>query len=187
MTLCSIMCFFFFFFWSQSVCYFFAISEVMKWFMVLLELKSTQTIQNCEQSLLLLRGKTPRHLCFSKTHRGSIPVWKCNGCVFHPRVKFIQTDFQGDRCIPLAGTRGWPPERMVCPLLDTGHLCVNIPHTGNDPVNACPSCTRAGCLKVAPHLSQGPRYAALWMAHSKRFINICQRTAQISQANVILL
>lgn len=121
----------FYFFWSQSVCYFFAISEVMKWFMVLLELKSTQTIQNCEQSLLLLRGKTPRHLCFSKTHRGSIPVWKCNGCVSPPELNLYRLiSREIDHCILLAGTVGWPPECMICPFSDTGHLCGNTLYKG---------------------------------------------------------
>lgn len=38
------------------------------WF--LLELKSTKTIHNCEQSLVIVTGRTPRHLCFPKTHGG---------------------------------------------------------------------------------------------------------------------
>lgn len=59
----------FFFFWSQSVCYFFVISEVMEWFMVLLELKATETIHNCEQSLLLLEG-TRQGICASQKHIG---------------------------------------------------------------------------------------------------------------------
>lgn len=85
--------------------------------MVLLELKSTKTIHNCEQSLLLLEGKC-QGICASQKHLGGgrIPVWKWNGCVFPSRVKFTQTDFQGDHCVLLVGTVGWPPECMISSL-----------------------------------------------------------------------
>lgn len=46
---------------------------------------------------------------------GRVPVWRWNGCVSPPRVKFKQTDFQGDGCA-LVGAAGWPPACMVPPL-----------------------------------------------------------------------
>lgn len=96
--------------------------------MVLLELKSTKTIHNCEQSLLLLEGNAKASV-LPKNTRGRIPVWKWNGCVFPARVKFTQMDFQGDCCILLVG-RVVVATRMcdsspLPPLSKTGHPCYN--------------------------------------------------------------
>ena len=83
--------------------------------MVLLELKSTNTIHNCERSLLLLEGNAKASV-LPKNTWGRIPLWKWNGCVFPPRVKFTQMDFQGDLGILLVGRVGWPPGCMISPL-----------------------------------------------------------------------
>lgn len=55
----------------------------MKWFMVLLELKSTKTIHNCEQSLLLLEGKR-QGICASQKHMGGEFQFGNGPAVFFP-------------------------------------------------------------------------------------------------------
>ena len=153
----------------------------MKWFMVLLELKSTKTIHNCEQSLLLLEGNAKASV-LPKNTRGRIPVWKWNGCVFPPRVKFTQMDFQGDCCILLVG-RVAVATRMcdsspLPPLSETGHPCYNTLHTVKYPLNACLPAKRVGFMKVGAHLSYSSQHAFYALHTNKCLINVCWKTAQ---------
>lgn len=76
----SITCPFFFLLEPESLL-FLCNFRSYEWFMVLLELKSTKTIHNCEQSLLLLEGNA-KASALPKNTWGRIPVWKWNGCVF---------------------------------------------------------------------------------------------------------
>ena len=64
---------------------------------------------------------------------GRISVWKWNGCVSPPRVKFKQTDFQGDGCASVGAGGGGEGPRMHGSSSGVGHLCItvcNTLHTG---------------------------------------------------------
>lgn len=142
--------------WSQSVCYFFAISEVMKWFMVLLELKSTKTIHNCEQSLLLLEGKC-QGICASQKHMGGEFQFGNGTALFFPLELFYTNRFPG-RSLSSSGWDSGVATRMhdffsLLPLSDTGHPRGDTLQGCNYPLDASIPSKMVWFMEVGPHLS----------------------------------
>lgn len=83
--------------------------------MVLLELKSTETIHNCEQSLLLLEGNAKASV-LPKNTWGRIPVWNGTSVFFPLELnlhRWISREIVG---VLLVGRVGWPPECMISPF-----------------------------------------------------------------------